>query len=105
VMFRREDIDRYVEQSKRELPDVVAWQLQGRRGKSSRTPALTACQGTPFSSIDATKDIQSGDCREAVHDCRVCREMVGHGFGQCATGACRYCIDRSLYWTGNLSVR
>ena len=41
-MFRREDIDQFVDQNKRELPDVVAWQLQGRRGKSPRTPALTA---------------------------------------------------------------
>ena len=30
VMFRREDIDQFVDQNKRELPDVVAWQLKGR---------------------------------------------------------------------------
>ncbi len=37
VMFRREDIDQFVDQNKRDLPDAVAWQLQGRRGKSPRT--------------------------------------------------------------------
>jgi excisionase family DNA binding protein len=42
VMFRREDIDRFVDQNKRELPDIVAWQLKGRRGKSPRTPTLVA---------------------------------------------------------------
>ncbi len=42
VMFRREDLDHFVDQNKRDLPDIVAWQLQGRRGKSPRTPALPA---------------------------------------------------------------
>ena len=42
VMFRREDIDQFVDQNKRERPDIVAWQLQGRRGKSPRTPAPPA---------------------------------------------------------------
>ena len=28
VMFRREDIDQFVEDNKRELPDVVTWQLK-----------------------------------------------------------------------------
>ena len=37
VMFRREDIDRYVDQNKRELPDVTPWQLRNQRGKSPRT--------------------------------------------------------------------
>jgi excisionase family DNA binding protein len=46
VMFRREDIDQFVAQNKRELPDVVAWQLQGRRGKSPRTKTLTATKAT-----------------------------------------------------------
>jgi excisionase family DNA binding protein len=42
VMFRREDIDQFVDQNKRERPDVVSWQLQGRRGKSPRNPAPPA---------------------------------------------------------------
>jgi excisionase family DNA binding protein len=42
VMFRREDIDRFVDRNKRELPDVVAWKLKGGRGKSPRTSALVA---------------------------------------------------------------
>jgi excisionase family DNA binding protein len=46
VMFRREDINQFVEENKRELPDVVPWQLKGRRGKSPRTPALTATKPT-----------------------------------------------------------
>jgi excisionase family DNA binding protein len=46
VMFRREDIDRFVDQNKRELPDVVAWQLQGRRGRSPRTPAPVVTKPT-----------------------------------------------------------
>jgi len=46
VMFRREDIDRFVDQNKRELPDVVAWQLKGRRGKSPRARALTVTKTT-----------------------------------------------------------
>jgi|GEM_PF-1720432 excisionase family DNA binding protein len=46
VMFRREDIDRFVDQNKRELPDAVAWQLKGRRGKSPRTPAPSAAKPT-----------------------------------------------------------
>ena len=37
VMFRREDIYQFVDQNKRERPDVVPWQLQGRRDKSPRT--------------------------------------------------------------------
>ena len=42
VMFRREDINQFVDQNRRELPDIVAWRLQGRRGKSPRTaPATT----------------------------------------------------------------
>jgi excisionase family DNA binding protein len=52
VMFRQEDIDRFVDQNKRELPDVVAWQLQGRRGKSPRTRALTATK--PSRSLHST---------------------------------------------------
>jgi excisionase family DNA binding protein len=39
VMFRREDIDRFVDENKRGHADEVAWQLQGRRGKSPRTSA------------------------------------------------------------------
>jgi excisionase family DNA binding protein len=46
VMFRREDIDRFVDQNKREFADVVAWQLKGRSGKSPRTPALIATKPT-----------------------------------------------------------
>jgi excisionase family DNA binding protein len=46
VMFRGEDLHRFVEQNKRELPDAVAWQLKGRSGKSPRTPALTATKPT-----------------------------------------------------------
>jgi excisionase family DNA binding protein len=43
VMFRRDDLDQFIDQNRRELPDTVAWQLQGRRGKSPRTatPAKT----------------------------------------------------------------
>jgi excisionase family DNA binding protein len=43
VMFRRQDIDQFIDQNRRELPDAVAWQLRGRRGKSPRTatPAKT----------------------------------------------------------------
>ena len=37
VMFRREDIDQFVDQGKREPSNHVAWQLQGRRGSSPRS--------------------------------------------------------------------
>ena len=40
VMFRPEDIDRYVDQNKRELPDVTPWQLRSQRGNSPRKPAV-----------------------------------------------------------------
>lgn len=40
VMFKREDLDQFVDQNKRGLPDLTPWQLQGRRGKSPRTPAV-----------------------------------------------------------------
>lgn len=52
VMFRREDIDRFVDQNKREVPDSVAWQLKGRRGKSPRAPALSATR--PARSVRST---------------------------------------------------
>lgn len=38
AMFKREDIDQFVEQNKRELPDFTPWQLKGRQGKSPRKP-------------------------------------------------------------------
>ena len=37
VMFRRSDVDQYIDQSKREPTDIVAWQLQELRGSSPRT--------------------------------------------------------------------
>jgi excisionase family DNA binding protein len=52
VMFRREDIDQFVDQNKRELPDFVPWQLQGRRGKSPRTSARTTTK--PARSVRST---------------------------------------------------
>lgn len=45
VMFRQDDIDRFVDENKRDLPDVAAWQLQGRRGTSPRTSARPATKG------------------------------------------------------------
>ena len=37
VMFRREEIDQFIDQGKRETPDDVPWQLRGHRGRSPRT--------------------------------------------------------------------
>jgi hypothetical protein len=35
-MFRHEDIDRFIDESRREQPDYIPWQLQGKR--SPRSP-------------------------------------------------------------------
>jgi excisionase family DNA binding protein len=37
VMFRREEIDQFIDQGKREIRDNVPWQLRGHRGRSPRT--------------------------------------------------------------------
>jgi len=37
VMLRREEIDQFIDQGKRETPDNVPWQLRGHRGRSPRT--------------------------------------------------------------------
>jgi excisionase family DNA binding protein len=63
VMFRREDIDRFVDQNKRELPDIVAWQLKGRRGKSPRTPTLVATK-TPRSVRSTTPKLSKQEIAE-----------------------------------------
>ena len=36
VMFRRTDLDKFVDESKREAPDYEPWQLRGRKGQSVR---------------------------------------------------------------------
>ena len=36
VMFRRTDLDKFVDDSKREAPDYEPWQLRGRKGQSVR---------------------------------------------------------------------
>ena len=36
VMFRHEDIDRFIDESRREQPDYIPWQLRGKR--SPRSP-------------------------------------------------------------------
>ena len=39
VMFRAADLDRFVDDSKREGPSYEAWQLRGRKGQSPRRSA------------------------------------------------------------------
>jgi excisionase family DNA binding protein len=36
VMFRRKDLDQFVDEGKREAPEYEPWQLRGRRGQSPR---------------------------------------------------------------------
>jgi excisionase family DNA binding protein len=36
VMFRRTDLDQFVDESRRDMSDYVPWQLKGRKGQSPR---------------------------------------------------------------------